>query len=220
MRYPLKSVLNGMRVVIKRINAPFASLSVVARVDNTVYCRVTHVYVGRRHIYFCTKSFCPIGKLPVFHPEEEIKIFFNGPVAIRAVLSRLGKCAAVFSHLIRCEVADICFPCFYKSDRELKALIKIIGAVINPARRLASEPAEVLVYALHILIILFRGVRVIIAEIEEPAVFLCGHGVYPYRLSRTYVKISVGLGRKARMNLERRILGYILINNLVNKVVF
>ena len=53
VRNTLKRVLNRMSIVVKRINAPLVSLSVMVYVNNSLNRRVTHIYIRGRHIYLC-----------------------------------------------------------------------------------------------------------------------------------------------------------------------
>ena len=96
MSYAFKRVLNGMREVIKRIDAPFVSLSVVMTVQYSVNDGVSHVQIRRGHINFGSQASFPVRKFAVFHPLEQIEIFLDASVPVRAFFSRFGQRAAVF----------------------------------------------------------------------------------------------------------------------------
>ncbi len=77
-------------------------------VEYTVDNRIPHIKIPRRHIDFGPQCAGTVCKFTGPHALEQIKILFHGPITIRTIFARLGQGAAVFPHLLRAQVADIC----------------------------------------------------------------------------------------------------------------
>ena len=186
---------------------------------NTIDRRITHVHIGRTHIYFRAKRFGAVGEFAVLHSFKKVKIFLNGAIAIRRVLSGLRKRASVFTELLRRKIADICLAGFDKLYGILVICVEIIRAVENTAVRRCAEPFKILSYTVYEFIAFFYGVCVVIAKVELSAVFFCGLVVYPDRLCASYMKIAVRLRRKTRVDFKVGIVSQIFIYNIVNKII-
>ena len=215
----LERILNGMCIVVKGINAPLVALSVMAYVNYSVNCRVTHIHIGGCHIDLRTEGLRAVGKLAVLHSLKEVEVLFDRAIAVGAVLAGLGKGASVLTKLFCIKVANVCLAVLDKLYCELVALIKVIGAVENAAGGLASKPGKVAVDAFNVLVVLLRGVGIVVTEVEKAAVLLCGHRIDPDRLCGADVEISVRLGRKTGVDLELGISRKVLVNYIVDKVI-
>ena len=145
MRNPLNGVLNWMRIIVKRIYAPFVTLPVMGSMCDSINCRVSHINVRRRHINLGSQSMRTVFKLAIFHSLKEIKIFFNAPVSVRTVFARLSKGSAILTHLFRRKVAYVCLSIFDKFHSVFIALVKVIGSVIYTTGWLRSKPRQILI---------------------------------------------------------------------------
>ena len=217
---PLRRILNRVGEVIKRINAPFVPLSVMCGMHDAVDGRVTQIDVRGRHVDLRTQGLCTVGKFAVFHTLEKREVLFYRAIAIRTVLPRLGQSAAVFAHLVGTQIADIRFSVLDQFDGVFVALVEIIGAVENAARRLATEPKQIFVDALDVFVIFFCGVGVVITKVKKAAVFFCRHGIDPDRLRRSDMEIPVRLGRKAGMHFQIGVLFQIFVDDVKDKIIF
>ena len=101
---------------------------------------------------------------------------------------------------------------------EFVGLFKVIGAVVNAAGGNCTQPVQILVDGINVLGVFLGGVSIVITEIEQTAVFLCGAVVDIDCLSGANVQISVGLGRETGVNGIVHACSEIFINNLVNKI--
>ena len=151
----LKCVLDRMRVVVKRINAPLVTLSMMVYVYYSVNGGIAHIDIRRCHINFSTKRLCSVFKLAILHSLKEIEVLLNTSVTVRAVFARNSKSSAILTHLISREIANVCFAVLYKLYGKFVALIEIVRAVVDTAGGLASKPLEILVNAFYIFVILF-----------------------------------------------------------------
>ena len=101
-----------MRVVVHRIDAPFVAGVMVMGAADAVDDGVAHIDVARSHVDFQTQGFAAVGKLAVFHACEQVEVFCDTAVAVRAVFARFGQRAAVFAHFFGRQIIDICFAVF------------------------------------------------------------------------------------------------------------
>ena len=81
--------------------------AVVGGVEDAVHDRIAHVDVGRGHVDLCTQNAAAIGEFALLHAGEQVEVFFDGAVAIRAVFSGFRESAAVLTNLIGGEVIDV-----------------------------------------------------------------------------------------------------------------
>ena len=196
----LKRVLNGVRKIVHGINAPFVPLAVVMHVQNPVNNWVAHVHIGRAHVDFCAKRVRSVFKLTVFHAAEKLQIFLNAAVSVGAFRARLGQRSAVLRHFLLRKVADERFAVLYKLLSEFIAFVKIIAAVENAAAWVGAQPAQIGFNRFNKLIVLFNGVRIVIAQIKKSVVFFRREIINPNRLGAADVQIPVRLGRKTRVH--------------------
>ena len=96
--------------IVHRIDAPLIAGAVVVRVKDAVHDRIPEVQIRRGHIDFGPQGSGAIGKLAGAHPLEQVEVFFHRTVAVWALLSRLGQCAALLANLFRRQVADVSLP--------------------------------------------------------------------------------------------------------------
>ena len=218
VRDVLDRVLDGMRVVIHRIDAPLVTCVVMGHVRYSVEDRIPHVHVGTGHVDLRTKGLLPVSELAVLHFCEQIEVFFNTSVSVRVVPAGFFKSTAVFSHLLRRQVGDVSFPFFDELHRDLIHLIEIIGGKKEPVLIIGSEPRDVLFDGLHKLALLFGGICIVKAEVEFAAVFLRHAVVKKYALGMSNMQITVGLGGKTGVDGIIHALSEILVYFLLNKM--
>ncbi len=94
-------------VVVHRVDAPLIAGAVVRGVQDAVHDRIAHVDVGRGHVDLGAQNAAAVGELALLHAGEEVEVFFDGAVAIRAVFSGFREGAAVLANLIGGEVIDV-----------------------------------------------------------------------------------------------------------------
>ena len=83
-------VLDRMRKVIHRIDAPLVALPVMVHIADAVNDRVAHIEVAGGQVDFCAQRAAALGELAVFHALEQVQVFLYGTIAVRALFSRLG----------------------------------------------------------------------------------------------------------------------------------
>ena len=106
VRDALQRVLNGVGKVIHRIDAPLVALPVMVHIADAVNDRVAHIEVAGGKIDFCAQRAAALGELAVFHALEQVEVFLDGAVAVRAY-GRLADIAAELAELLGRQVADV-----------------------------------------------------------------------------------------------------------------
>ena len=202
-----------MRKIIQWVNTPLVALPVMVRAHNAVDRRVAQIEVGRRHIDFGAQGAAAIRELPVFHALEQIEVFLRRAAAVRAFAARLCQRATVFAHFIGRQIADIGLAVADELDRIFIALVKVIGAVKDRVR-ICAEPAQILLDRLDELRVLLDGIRVVVAQVEQPVIFLCDKIIDEDRLCAADMQIAVRLRREARVNPLLQTVFNILIDNI------
>ena len=219
--YALDSILYRMRKVVHRVDAPCVALTVMMNVTDAVYDRIAQIGIIRIRVYLRAQGACAVGEFALLHAAEEVEALLCRTVAVGGYYSLIRivvRIAAVALKILARKVAHVCIAVAYQLYGIFVALLEIIRAVVYTAVRLRAEPAQILVYRADVFVALFHWVGIIISEVEEPAVLLCGRAVYPYRLCGADMKITVRLGRKTSMHCIAHALPHILINYIVYKI--
>ena len=217
MRHALYRILKRMREVVHGIDHPLAARVRMLRVADAIDDGIAHVDIGRRHVYLGAQHLLAVGEFPRAHPAEKIEILLHATVSVRALLAGLGQRASGGADLVGGKVAHIRLAV---TDEFLGALVhpsEIVGGVEHPVP-LEPQPADVFLYALHILDVLFDGVGVVEAEIALPAELLLDAEIDAYRLGVPDVQIAVGLGRKTRDYLVVLPRGKILDDDVLDEI--
>ena len=141
----------------------------------------------------------PSGNSPVLHALEEVEIFFDGAVAIGAVLAGLGERAAMLADLVGGEVVDVGFACLDQLQRPLVELAEIVGGVAEPLP-VEAQPAHVLLDGIDVLLLFLFGIGVVEAQVGFAAELVREAEVEADSLGVADVEVAVGLGRKARLD--------------------
>ena len=184
-------ILQRMCEIIHRIDAPLIAASVMGRMPDTVNDRIAHVNVRRRHIDLGTQNFGTVFKFPGAHTGKQIKVFFNGTVAVGTLFSGSRQCAAVFAHLGIGKFADIRLAELDQLNGILIKLLEIIRSEEQFVLPVRAEPADILHDGLHVFGVLFGRIRIVEAEVERAVVFLRGAVVQADRLCMADMKVSV-----------------------------
>ena len=216
----LHRVLDGMGKVIHGIDAPLVAGGVVRHVVDAVDRRVPHIKVAGGQVDLRAEGHRAVWELARLHPAEEVQALLHGAVAVgRAGRSR--QIAAVFTHLLRGQLADVgqTLP-----DQLLGAfvhLVEILGGVVEAVAPVEAEPVDILLDGLHVLNVFLRGVGVVHAEVAQAAELLRRAEVDAKSLAVADVQITVGLRREAGVDGHAGVLsalGNILLNESVDKI--
>ena len=198
MRDTLDRVLDRMREVIHRVDAPFIPCILMRQMRDPVEDRVPHIDVGRGHIDLRAEHHRAVGILSRLHVPEESQAFLRIPVPVRVVSARLGQRAAVLADLIRAQAADIGEPLPDQQLRLLVHRVKVIGREEAAIPEISAQPPDILLDGLHKFALFLRGVRVVETQIEAAVVLLRDPGVEDDGLRVSDMKISVRFRRKTR----------------------
>ena len=197
MRNAFNGVALAVGPVVHGINAPRVAGAVVGGVYNAVHDWIAQVDVGGGHVDFGAQHAAAIGECAVFHLLEEVEVFLDGAVAVRAVLARLGERAAIFPNLVRGLVIHVRQALFDERDGPFVELTEIVGSVVRLRPPVEAEPANVLLHGVHVFLLFARGVGVVVAEIALATVGGGNAEVDADRLGVADVQVRVRLGREA-----------------------
>ena len=121
----LDRVLDRVRKVVHRVNAPAVARAVVVHAVDSVDNGVAHVEVARGKVDFRAESHASVGKFARSHSLEQVKAFLNRSVAEGAFRGG-GGVAAVLAHLFGGKFADIGKTLFNQLDGEVIHLLEVL----------------------------------------------------------------------------------------------
>ena len=115
-----------MGVIVSRVDAPLVTGLVMNDMPNAIQHRVTHIDIGRCHVNPGAQRITAIGELPGLHPREQVEIFLDRTIPVRAVGARLGQATAILPCLLGAQTADIGLAAIDKLHRKIIEGIEII----------------------------------------------------------------------------------------------
>ena len=218
VRDALDRVLDRMREIVHRVNAPLISCVLMGQMSDPVNDRITHIDVGRGHIDLRAEDLLTVGKFAVLHFREEREVLLDAAVSARILASRLRQCSAVFTDLICGEVRHIGKALLNKKNGLLVHGIKIVRCKQHRAVVLCAEPCDIALDRLDKFILFLCRICIIEAEMELSAVFLCDTVIQENRFRVADVKVAVRLRGKSGADFLVSSLRKILVNHFLNKI--
>jgi len=140
----LDRVLEAVRVVVHRVDAPVVAVPVVMLVPDTEQQRIAHEHVRLRHVDPRAQHVLPVLELAGSHAAEQVETLVHGPVAVRAVPAGLGDRAAVFADLRFGETVDVGLAVPDELLAPLVHLLEVIRREVQPVLPVDAQPADVL----------------------------------------------------------------------------
>ena len=101
MGHAFNSILDGMREIVHRVNAPFVTGILVRHMCHTIDDGISHVDVGRGHIDAGTQYLSAVLVFAGLHILEQCQILFYASGAAGIFLTGLGQASSVFTDLLR-----------------------------------------------------------------------------------------------------------------------
>ena len=218
MRNTFYRILYRMRKIVHRIDAPFIAGIMMTHMSNPVYNRISHIDIRACHIYFGTKHFFTVSIYAVFHVLKQLKVFFNRPVSVRAVLSRGFKSPAILFDLVSRQIAYESFSFFDKFNSRFIHLVKIIRCKKESVFPIGPEPLDIRLYRINEFRLFLGGVCIVKSQIELSAILFGKSVIDKYCLGVPDMQIAVGLGRKTGMYLIIFSLLKILVDYHLDKI--
>ena len=220
VRDALQRVLNGVGKVIHRIDAPLVALPVMVHIADAVNDRVAHIEVAGGQVDFCAQRAAALGELAVFHALEQVEVFLDGAVAVRAY-GGLADIAAELAELLGRQVADVGKALLDQFDGKLVVLFKVIRAVEEAVAPVEAQPVNVLLDRVDVLGVLLRRVGVVHAQVAQAAELFRRAEIDRQRLAVADVQVPVRLRREAgvhALSLEPPAGGKVLFNERVDEI--
>ena len=171
-----------------------------------------------RHIDFGTEHECSGHSLATIHEAEEAQALFGRTVAEGAVGARLRRRTLLLSDDLGTLFIDVGTALQDEPLGKIPKLLEVVARIIDVVP-LETKPLDVVLYALDVLGVLFRGIRVVEAEVALAAILLGDAEVEGDGLSVTDVQVAVGLGREARLDASAvTSLGQIFLYFLLDEI--
>ena len=218
MRHALEGILKRMSKVIHRVDAPFIPGVLMMQMRHAVQNRISHVDVRARHVDLRAERLRPVRKLACPHALKEVEILLHGAVPVRIVPARLRQCAAVLPDFVRRQIGDICLPLADENQRDLIHFVKIVAGIEEAVPIVRTEPLHIPLNRIDEFILLLCRIRVVKAQAELSAVFLCDSIVQQNGLGMADVKVTVRLRREAGLYMVVDPLREILVNLMFNEI--
>ena len=185
--------------------------------QNTVNNGVAQVHVGRSHVDFRAQTFFSVRIFSVAHFAEQFQVFLRGTRFIGAFLSGLGQRAAGSGDFFGRKVVHKSLAFGNQAFGIGVNGIEKVGSV-HFFRPVVPQPADVALDCFHEFRFFFRRVGIVEEEVALAAVFFRRAEVHQHAFYVPDVQITVGFGRKARLNFFHFTAFDILVDDLFDEV--
>ena len=171
----------------------------MAGVVDPVDDRVAHIEVAGREVDLGAQRHAAVFKFAGFHPPEQLQVFRNRAVAVRAG-GRVRQVAAVFVHLVGRQLAHIGQPFADQLHGKFIHLREVGRRVEKPVVPGEAQPFDVFLDGVHVLHVLFGRVGVVHPQVAQAAEPLRRAEVDVDRFQVADVQVAVRLRRKTRVD--------------------
>src|SRR5690348_6777634 len=139
-----------------------------------------------------------VGIIARAHAAKEIQILLCGTVAVGTVLSGLGQCAAIASHLVGRETIDVGRALSDQALGECVELLEVVRSEKQFVSPIESQPANIILNRVDVLRIFSRGIGIVESQMADPAgIVLSQSEVEADRFRMADVQKAVRFGGKA-----------------------
>ena len=197
-------VFDRVREGVHRIDAPLIARGLVFSKTDAIDRRIAQVDVGRSHIDLGAQHHGAFRMLTVAHFAEDAQVFLWAAVAIRRVLARFEKRAAIGAHFVGALFIDVGVTGLDQMFGKLVHPIEIIGRVIEIVFRamlpVKAHPTDAFLDRVNVLLVFLNRVGVVKAHVADALVIGRQSEIQANALGVTDMQIAVGFGRKTRAN--------------------
>mmetsp|Transcript_1601 Transcript_1601/g.2416 ORF Transcript_1601/g.2416 Transcript_1601/m.2416 type:complete len:386 (-) Transcript_1601:245-1402(-) len=168
----LDRILLAVGKIVKGIDTPLLTCTMVLLVDNTIHGRVPQVHVRALHVNLRTQQMSALLVLSITHFAEKRHVLLGRPAPERAVFAWLFQVASQLPHLFHRLRVHISLAIL---DQELGPLVELVEVRRSEEQILApveAKPLHVLLDAFHILRLLRSRIRVVEAQVTPAAILL------------------------------------------------
>ena len=218
MRDPLHGILDRMREVVHRIDAPFVPGIVMAFMRHPVENRIPHIDIGARHIDPCAERALPVPEASVPHRLKEAEALLRRAVPEGALAAGMVEIPAVPPDLLRAELIDKGLPLSDQKERLLIHNVKIVGGKEEAVSEIRPQPLDIPADGIHKLRLFLRRIGVVKAEIEAPPVFFRDPVIQKDGLRVSDMEVAVWLRGEAGLHLMVSSLLQIPVDLLLDKI--
>ena len=137
-----------------------------------------------------------VGELPRPHAREQLDVFVDRSIAVRAVAAWFSERPAILPNLLRGQTVDVCLPLPDQLNRVPVEPLEIVRGKQQLGPR-ESQPRHILFDGVDILDVFLGRIGVVETQVAGPAAVLGDTEVQADRFGVADVKIAVRLGWKA-----------------------
>ena len=217
MRNPLQIIADRVRVVVHGINTPFIPRAVMRRAQNPINDGVAQVHIWRGHVDFCAQTLLSVRVFARLHLAEQPQVFLDGTVSVRALRARFRERAARRADLFGGKVAYERFSVLYQLLRISVYFVEKVGGIYL-LRPMIPHPFDVAANGVHKLRLFLGRVSIVEKQIALSAVLFRRPEIDQHALDVSDMQVSVGFGRKPRLNFLHPARFYVLVDDLLDKI--
>src|SRR5262249_35754830 len=202
MSHPFESVLQGMSVVIHRVDDPLVPGPMMVRVADPIEQGIAHQQIRMRHVYFGPQHARAVLELALAHGAKQAEVLLDAAIAEGAVDAGPFEAAALLADILYALAVYVGFALLDQPQRALVHSLEEIRCVPQVRVPVVAKPAHVLLDRLDVQLVFGGGIGIVKAQVR-PAVVLAGETeVEDDRLGMADVQEAVRLGRKAGDDLS------------------
>ena len=218
VRDALVGVLERVRVVVHRVDAPGVAGVVVGRLADAVDDRIAQVHVGRRHVDLGAQHRLALVELAAGHLGERRKVGGDGGIAGRARLAGGLLVAVVGADFLLGQEAHVGLAQLDQPDGVGVHPREVVGRLVVVLAPVEAEPADVLLDRVDVFHLFLGGVGVVHAQVAAALEFQGEAEVEADRLGVADVEVAVGLRGEARGNRGVLAGGEVGVDDLLDEV--
>ena len=141
-----------------------------------------------------------IAKLTVSHTFQQVEVFLNATVAVRAVLTRFGQCAAVGANFVGAQAVNIGKSHFNQLNRGRIQPLEIIRRMCESVIPIEPQPANVTLDGLDILLTFLARIGIVESQKRTASRLGCYTEVQANRHDVADMQIAVWFRRESSHN--------------------
>ena len=194
-------ILQGVGVVVHRVDAPLVAGVVVMGLADAVDDRVAHVHVRRRHVDLGAQHGLAFVVFTAGHALERREVLLRRRIARGARLAAMLLVAVVFADLLLRKEADISLAELDQLNGVRMHAVEVVRSLVVVLPPVETEPTDVFLNRIDVLDLFLGRVGVVHAQVAAALIFQREAEVEADGLRVADVQVAVRLRRETRDDL-------------------
>ncbi len=194
-------ILQGVGVVVHRVDAPLIAGVMVVRLADAVDDRVAHVHVRRRHVDLGAQHGLAFVVFSAGHALERREVLLHRRIARGAGLAAMLLVAVVFADLLLRKEADISLAELDQLNGVRMHAVEVVRCLVVVLPPVETEPADVFLDRIDVLDLFLGRVGVVHAQVAAALILQREAEVEADGLGVADVQVAVRLRRETRDDL-------------------